>query len=55
MCKIKEEKQALLKRYEKVYDKEDVLLFNSYMIKSPDEEEREIGKLSNIWSGCQIP
>ena len=55
MSKIKEEKQALLKRYEKIYDKEDVLLFNSYMIKSPDEEEREIGKLSNIWSGCHIP
>ena len=55
MSKIKEEKQALLKRYEKVYDKEDVLLFNSYMINSPDEEEREIGKLSNIWSCCQIP
>jgi len=42
-------------KYERFYDREDLMLFNSYQIGQPEEEESEIGIMSNIYSGCKIP
>lgn len=42
-------------RYEKIYDKKDIVLFNSYQLNSEDEVEKEKGIMSNLYSGCSIP
>lgn len=42
-------------KYEREYDINDIVLFNSYCLKSKDEEKKEIGILSNLYSGCKIP
>ena len=55
---VKEVKYKNLKefaKYEKEYNKEDVVLFNSYCLNSDDEVEREKGIMSNLYSGCSIP
>lgn len=42
-------------KYEKIYNKEDIVLFNSYQLKSEDKEEREKGIMSNLYSALDIP
>lgn len=41
-------------KYEKQYDKNDIILFNSYCLKSDDVIEKEKGILSNLYSDCSI-
>lgn len=42
-------------KYEREYNKEDIVLFNSYRLNRWDESEKEIGIMSNLYSGCKIP
>ena len=42
-------------KYEKEYDVKDIILFNSYCLNSKDEVKKEIGVISNLYSGCKIP
>lgn len=43
-----------LKKYEKIYDWKDIVLYNSYCLKDEDEEEKQKGIMSNFYSPCNI-
>ena len=43
-----------LKKYEKIYDWEDVVLYNSYCLEDENVEEKEKGIMSNFYSPCNI-
>lgn len=53
MANKKQSKFDFLKQYEKIYDKNDVILFNSRLLKksNTNEIEREKGIMSNLYSG----
>ena len=43
-----------LKKYEKVYDWNDIVLYNSYCLKDDDKDEQQKGIMSNFYSPCNI-
>ena len=43
-----------LKKYEKVYDWKDIVLYNSYCLMDDDKEEQQKGIMSNFYSPCNI-
>ena len=43
-----------LKKYEKIYDWKDIVLYNSYCLNDDDKEEQQKGIMSNFYSPCDI-
>ena len=43
-----------LKKYERIYDWKDIVLYNSYCLLDNDKEEQQKGIMSNFYSPCNI-